>query len=94
MEENQTNNELEVKKEAGQSPGAAIGSFIVIAILIAGAVYTFGGQIKTKNKVDVLDDSANVASTTLSEEAGLDLIESTTTAEVLLNQDNVDSLLN
>lgn len=30
------------------SPGAAIGSFIVIAILIAGAVYILGGQLMKK----------------------------------------------
>ena len=30
------------------TPGAAIGSFIVIAILIAGAVYILGGELTKK----------------------------------------------
>lgn len=35
------------------TPGAAIGSFIVIAVLIAGAVYILGGELIKKPATEI-----------------------------------------
>ena len=51
-------------KEVGPTPGAAIGSFIVIAILVAGAVYILGGQLIKKNEPAPTSPTATSTATT------------------------------
>lgn len=50
MEEEQ----IKTSSTDSQTPGAAIGSFIVIAILIAGAVYILGGELVKKPETEVV----------------------------------------
>ena len=73
------------------TPGAAIGSFIVIAVLIAGAVYVLGGQLFKKSTGPETDTKFE-ANSTLAEDEYLDLITASSTDEVPLSEEEVKAI--
>ena len=74
--------------EKNNTPGAAIGSFIVIAILVVGAIYMLVGQMtKTPANIDNSDDTALEATSTLPEDADLDLINATSSSPLSDKED-------